>query len=339
MNDCLDLAGKKIFVTGADGFIGSHLTQRLAELGAEVSALCCYNSQGNIGWLSDLSLNTLSQLEMVFGDVRDQSFMKGQLKNKDYIFHLASLISIPYSYSAGQSYLDVNVGGLLNILETLRNQSFTRLINTSTSEVYGTAQTRPIKENHPMCAQSPYSASKIAADHFIQAYVKSFDMPLCSLRPFNTYGPRQSSRAVIPTIISQLLDDNEPNLKLGDLSPRRDFNYISDTIDAFVNLMFCDKATYGEAYNAGSGKSISIKETIEIIEKIIGFKKPVIIDDHKLRPKNSEVMELIADYSELNVVSGWEPKVDLKQGLSLTVDWFRQSKQQTKILSRNIKFD
>ncbi len=339
MNGFQNLKNKKVFVTGADGFIGSHLVEKLVSLGCEVKALCCYNSQGYIGWLEDINANLRNSTEIIFGDVRDTSLIQSQLRGADYIFHLASLISVPYSYFASKSYLETNVYGLLNVLEGLKHQSFTRMISTSTSEVYGTAQTKPINEKHPMCGQSPYSASKIAADHFLQAYQKSFDLPLCILRPFNTYGPRQSLRAVIPTVITQLLDETQTHLRLGDLSPRRDFNFIGDTVESFIKLMFCDKAVYGDVYNAGSGISISIGETVELIEKIMGIKKPIVVDDHKMRPKNSEVMELIADYSKLNRISGWTPNIELSEGIDLTVQWFHDPKRRGLYQTRNIQFD
>ncbi|MDA8942674.1 GDP-mannose 4,6-dehydratase [Alphaproteobacteria bacterium] len=339
MNQDLNLNNKKIFVTGADGFIGSHLVKKLVVLGADVRALCYYNSNGHIGYLSDVEPAILSNVEIVFGDVRDRSLIQHQILGYDYIFHLASLISIPHSYVAGQSYLDVNVGGLLNILESLKSQSFTRLINTSTSEVYGSALTRPINEGHPLQGQSPYSASKIAADHFIEAYHRSFEMPLCILRPFNTYGPRQSIRAVIPTIISQLIDPNIEELKLGDLTPLRDFNYVANTVDAFVAMMFSEGVKYGEAYNAGSGQSISIKDTLGLIEKSVGKKKPITVDNNKKRPEKSEVLELIADSSKFNNATGWTPQVNLEDGLKLTVDWFQKNLAQNGRGASSILFD
>ena len=339
MSKCQNLNGKNIFVTGADGFIGSHLVERLVRLGGSVKALCYYNSQGSLGWLENVDADVLNNLEIAFGDIRDSALVQQQLVGADYIFHLASLISIPHSYVASQSYLDSNLGGLLNILEALKKQSFSRMINTSTSEVYGSAMTRPIIETHPLQAQSPYSASKIAADHFVQAFYKSFELPLCILRPFNTYGPRQSMRAVIPTVIAQLLDADRQNLELGDLTPLRDFNYIDDTVDAFIQLMFCENVAYGEPYNAGSGHSISIADTVALIEKVVGIKKPIIVDNNKKRPKNSEVIELIADYTKLNKACGWEPKVAMDKGLGYTVEWFKNHDNQKDSWSRRVKFD
>ena len=283
------ISGSKIFVTGADGFIGSHLTERLVEAGATVRCLCQYNSHGHIGNLNGLPKDILSSLDIVFGDIRDRSLLASQLNGFDNIFHLASLISIPHSYVAPQSYVDTNICGTLNLLETLRTRSFSRLVNTSTSEVYGTAITKPIDETHPLQGQSPYSASKIASDHFVEAFYRSFNMPLVTLRPFNTFGPRQSVRAVIPTIIRQLINPELKTLRLGDLSPLRDFNYVENTVEAFIEIMFSDNVSFGEAYNAGSGDSISIKETLEIIEKCIGIQKEVEVDNQKTRPKKSEV--------------------------------------------------
>ena len=219
----------------------------------------------------------------LFGDVRDRSLLASQIKDCNYVFHLASLISIPHSYTAAESYVQTNICGLINILEILKNRPFTRLVNTSTSEVYGTAITKPINESHPLQGQSTYAASKIAADLFIEAFHRSFDMPIVTLRPFNTFGPRQSTRAVIPTIIKQLIDPNTEVLKLGDLSPIRDFNYIENTVEAFIHLMFAGDINY-EAYNAGSGSTITIGDTVKLIEKNVGIKKQIISDERKSRP-------------------------------------------------------
>ena len=329
----------KIFVTGADGFIGSHLVERLNEIGASVKALCQYNSFGNIGNLAYLKPEDLSNVEIVFGDIRDRSLLASQMKECDHVFHLASLISIPHSYTAADSYVQTNICGLLNILEILKNRPFTRLVNTSTSEVYGTAITRPISESHPLQGQSPYSASKIAADHFIEAFHRSFDMPLVTLRPFNTFGPRQSTRAVIPTIIKQLIDPNTNVLKMGDLTPVRDFNYVENTVEAFIQLMFKDSIKYGEVYNAGSGKTITIEDTIKTIEKNLGIKKQVITDKRKSRPPKSEVFELIADYSKFHEATGWTPKITFEQGILKTIEWFLQTEIPKVQKAKNLDFD
>lgn len=333
------IKNSKIFVTGADGFIGSHLVEKLVEIGASVKALCQYNSFGNIGNLADLKSEFLSNVEIVFGDVRDRSLLASQMKDCNYVFHLASLISIPHSYTAAESYVQTNICGLINILEILKNRPFTRLVNTSTSEVYGTAITRPINENHPLQGQSPYAASKIAADHFIEAFHRSFDMPIVTLRPFNTFGPRQSTRAVIPTIIKQLIDPNTEVLKLGDLSPIRDFNYVENTVEAFIHLMFADGINYGEAYNAGSGSTITIGDTVKLIEKNVGIKKQIISDERKSRPSKSEVFELIADYSKFNEATGWEPKITFEQGITRTIEWYLRAGTQKDPKTENPAFD
>lgn len=339
MIHALDLKNKNIFVTGADGFIGSHLVEKLVLLGANVRALCLYNSLGSIGWLSDFDRDILQNVDIVFGDIRDKALIAAQLQGFDYVFHLASLISIPHSYSASESYLSTNVIGLHNILETLKQQSVTRVINTSTSEVYGTALTTPINENHPLQAQSPYAASKIAADYLAQSYFKSFGLPVSSLRPFNTYGPRQSIRAVIPTIISQLLDHNQKDLKLGDLSPLRDFNYVEDTVSAFIHIMFNDEIGYGEAYNAGSGVSVSIEDTLNLIQNITGIGKTASVDSHKIRPKNSEVLELIADSEKFSKKTGWKPTFSLEDGLKETIDWFQRRDTPERLKGAFVRFD
>lgn len=339
MIDALDLKNKNIFVTGADGFIGSHLVEKLVSLGANVRALCLYNSLGSIGWLADFDKEILENVDVVFGDIRDKALIRSQLQGFDHVFHLASLISIPHSYSASESYLSTNVMGLHNILETLKEQSVTRIINTSTSEVYGTALTRPISENHPLQAQSPYAASKIAADYLAQSYFKSFGLPICSLRPFNTYGPRQSVRAVIPTIISQLFDPSQKDLKLGDLTPLRDFNYVEDTVSAFIHIMFNNEISYGESYNAGTGVSVSIKDTVDLLQNITGIKKQTSLDSHKIRPKNSEVLELISNSKKFIEKTGWQPKFSLETGLRKTVNWFQNRGTTEKHTGISFRFD
>lgn len=334
-----NVRGAKIFVTGADGFIGSHLVEKLATLGATVKCLCQYNSEGNIGNLNELPKDILSNIEIVFGDIRDRSLIGRQVQGFENIFHLASLISIPHSYVAPQSYVDTNISGTLNLLEEVKTRPIRRLVSTSTSEVYGTAITKPIDETHPLQGQSPYSASKIAVDHLIEAYHRSFDMPLVTLRPFNTFGPRQSTRAVIPTIISQLINQNVEKLHLGDLSPLRDFNYVENTVDAFIAIMFNQNVFFGEAYNAGSGSSISIGETLEIIQKSVGIFKEVKLDPQKSRPKNSEVFELIADYKKLNIATGWKPAITLEDGLKKTINWHLEKTNTESNDDKKVVFD
>ena len=290
------MKNKNVLITGAEGFIGSHLCEVLVKTGANVKALVLYNSYSDIGWLNDLNKKSLDSIEIIFGDIRDQNLMIDITKRIDTIFHLAALIAIPYSYKAPKSYIDTNVLGTLNVLQASNINSVKRLISTSTSEVYGSAIYTPIDEDHKLQAQSPYSASKIAADHLLESFVKSFNTPAVILRPFNTYGPRQSERAVIPTIIRQVLDNNCKVIKTGDLSPKRDFNYVLDTVDAFIKLaeLSSNDIVFGSSYNAGSGKAISIEKTLQLIKKITNSDKKVIQDKNRLRPKKSEVNHLIA---------------------------------------------
>ena len=305
---------KSIFITGGDGFIGSHLAASLITAGHRVKALAQYNSFNSIGWLADLPKIMQGEIDIVMGDVRDTGQMLNECKGMDQIMHLAALISIPYSYVAPQSYIDTNVSGTLNMLQAARTLDIP-IIHTSTSEVYGTAQYVPIDEKHPFQGQSPYSATKIAADKLVESFHLSFGLPVVTARPFNTFGPRQSTRAVIPTIIKQLIDPNTEVLKLGDLSPIRDFNYVENTVEAFIHLMFAGDINYGEAYNAGSGSTITIGDTVKLIEKNVGIKKQIISDERKSRPSKSEVFELIADYSKFNEATGWEPKITFEQGI------------------------
>jgi NAD dependent epimerase/dehydratase len=307
----------KALVTGADGFIGSHLTELLVENGYQVRALSQYNSFNNWGWLEDI--NCKDQIQVLTGDIRDPYYCKLITKDVDIIFHLAALIAIPYSYVAPDSYVDTNIKGTLNICQAAKENGGIRVIQTSTSEVYGTAQYVPIDENHPLQAQSPYSASKIGADAMAMSFYNSFNLPLTIARPFNTYGPRQSARAVIPTIITQIANGDK-EIKLGDTSPTRDFNFVEDTCRAFLAIAENDK-TIGEVYNIGSNTEISIDETVRLIKKLMNSNVEFISDSERIRPRNSEVFRLVCDNTKINKATGLKSKVSLKEGLKRTIDW------------------
>ncbi len=314
--------GRRVLVTGADGFIGSHLVEALVAEGARVTALCLYNSFDSHGWLDDLPEQTVASIQRIRGDVRDASFMRRIMEGQEVVFHLAALIAIPHSYAAPQSYVETNIMGTLNVLEAVRECQVGRVVQTSTSEVYGTALTLPITEQHPLQGQSPYSASKIGADMMAEAYVRSFEMPVVILRPFNTYGPRQSERAVIPTLIRQFLDPACRALKIGDTTTTRDFTFVTDTAAAFLAAGDGRLAEFGRPYNAGSGKMISVGDLIEVLSDIIGEAKPVTRESGRLRPANSEVRALQADSSRLFADTGWRPATSLKAGLGRTVAWW-----------------
>ena len=314
-----------VLVTGADGFIGSHLCEELVKQGFHVKVLVAYNSFNSIGWLNDLSKRKLKSIEIIFGDIRDADLINKISRKINIIFHLAALIAIPYSYRAPRSYIETNVLGTLNILQACMNNSIYKLISTSTSEVYGTAKYTPIDEKHILQAQSPYAASKIAADHLIESYYKTYKVPAVILRPFNTYGPRQSERAVIPTVIRQIIDPNCKKIKIGDTSPIRDFNFVKDTANAFIKLASANNVEYGNAYNAGSGRSVSIGETIKIINKITKNKKVYETSKERLRPQTSEVFNLIASSKKLELLTGWKPKTSLESGLEKTITWWKKN--------------
>ena len=315
--------GTRVLVTGADGFIGSHLTEALADAGAEVTALCLYNSFDSHGWLDEVPERRHPNLSRVRGDVRDAGFVRALVAGHDIVFHLAALIAIPHSYVAAQSYVETNILGTLNVLEAARAGTVRRLVHTSTSEVYGSAITTPITEAHPLQGQSPYSASKIGADMMTEAFVRSFELPAAVLRPFNTFGPRQSERAVIPTIIRQMLDPDCPAVKIGDTATVRDFNYVEDTVAAFLALGRVDGIALGRPYNAGSGEAVTVAETIRLLADIVGCNKPVQQEEARLRPRQSEVRALLADASRLTADTGWRPRVTLRDGLERTVTWWR----------------
>ncbi len=319
-----DLSGRNVLVTGADGFIGSHLVERLVEADARVTALCLYNSFDSLGWLDRLPQAVRAQINTVRGDVRDAAMIRRLVSRQDTVFHLAALIAIPHSYVAAQSYVDTNVIGTLNVLEAARDHDVRRVVHTSTSEVYGTAITVPISESHPLQGQSPYSASKIGADMLAESFARSHDLPVVILRPFNTFGPRQSERAVIPTILRQALDPQVKSIRVGDLSPIRDFTYVEDTADAFVAAGTSNSVSYGVPYNAGSGKAITVKEVVELVLKLTDCTKPVVREIERLRPTNSEVKELLADVTRFHKATGWKTQVDFVDGVTRTVAWWRQ---------------
>jgi len=311
----------KILITGADGFIGSHLVEMLVIKGYQVKALSQYNSFNNWGWLEDVSCK--DQIEILTGDIRDPYYCKHITKDIDIIFHLAALIAIPYSYIAPESYVDTNVNGTLNICQAAKENGSIRIIHTSTSEVYGTAQYVPIDEKHPLQPQSPYSATKIAADAMAMSFYNSFELPVTIARPFNTYGPRQSARAVIPTIITQIANGME-EIKLGDVTPTRDFNYVEDTCRGFISLAE-ENRTIGETINIGSNFEISIGDTLNIIKELMDSDVKFIIDGQRIRPEKSEVFRLWCDNTKIRELTGFKPQVDIREGLQKTIDWITQS--------------
>ena len=328
-------SGRKVFVTGADGFIGSHLVEALVEAGAEVTAMAAYNSFDANGWLDDLEPEVLANTRILRGDIRDSAFMQNHIQGHDMVFHLAALIAIPHSYVAAQSYVDVNMNGTLNMLEAAKAAGCERIIHTSTSEVYGTALFTPITEDHPLQGQSPYSASKIGADMMAEAYARSFDLPIRILRPFNTYGPRQSERAVIPTIIRQALDPNCDEIRLGALSPKRDFNYVRDTARAFLAIAAGEDVSPGQPYNTGTGVAVSVGDVVEAVRTLTGSQKPVITEEDRIRPEKSEVGLLLADHGKLKEATGWSPEWDLDRGLEETVSWWKRRLQAGLVRSRS----
>lgn len=314
---------KKILVTGADGFIGSHLVEGLLKKNAKVRAFVYYNSFNSWGWLDSLPKSSLRKIEIFTGDIRDSNGVLEAVKGVDIIFHLAALIGIPFSYHSPDSYVDTNIKGTLNILQAARKMNVGKVLHTSTSEVYGTAQYTPIDEGHPINPQSPYAATKSAADSLALSFYKSFELPVTILRPFNTFGPRQSARAIIPTIISQIYA-GEKNIKLGNLDATRDFNYVENTVDAFIKLAEA-RGTSGEVYNAGSGQEISVQDLAQLIQKIVKKKVHFITEEKRIRPRNSEVGQLICDAAKIKKTCGWSPQKDLEQGLVLTCRWIGEN--------------
>jgi UDP-glucose 4-epimerase len=296
--------------------------------GADVTALALYNAFDSCGWLDDLPAETRARLRIVRGDVRDSHLVMRLLEGQEVAFHLAALIAIPHSYQAPASYVDVNITGTLNVLEAAKAHRLRRIIHTSTSEVYGTAITTPITEEHMLQGQSPYAATKIAADMMAEAFARSFDLPVVILRPFNTFGPRQSERAVLSSAIRQALDPACPEIRVGDLTPRRDFTYVDETADAFIRVGAADGLAWGETYNGGTGRAVAIGEAVDIVRRVTGTNKPVVSDAARLRPTNSEVRELLADHGKLTRATGWAPRISLEEGIGRTIDWWRARVQR-----------
>ena len=315
------LSGKRVLVTGADGFIGSHLVERLVREGAKVRAFCLYNSQGSWGWLDTVPRDIRSAIEPALGDIRDAGFVREAMKDIEVAFHLAALIAIPYSYTAPESFVDTNVRGTLAMLEAARFHKIARFINTSTSEVYGTPQDVPIRETHAMQAQSPYAATKVAADQLTNAYHLSFGVPAVTLRPFNTYGPRQSTRAVLPTILLQLLEGRR-EIQLGRLDPKRDLTYVEDTVDGFIRAA-TTPGIEGETIQLGTGRTVSIGELFETACRALGATATVKEDARRLRPDGSEVLVLLSDPARAKERLGWQPQTSLEEGLRRTAEWLR----------------
>lgn len=322
----MNIVNKTILVTGADGFIGSYLTEMLVEKGAQVKALSQYNSFNDWGWLEDV--DCLDDIEVLTGDIRDPHYCRHITKGVDVIFHLAALIAIPYSYVAPDSYVDTNIKGTLNICRAALENGCERIIHTSTSEVYGTAQYVPIDEKHPLQPQSPYSATKIAADAMAMSFHNSFDLALVIARPFNTYGPRQSARAIIPTIIIQIAE-GATELKLGDLTPTRDLNYVTDTCRGFIALAESDQCI-GETVNIGSNFEVAMAQVVDEIKDIMGSKAEIITEQQRLRPSKSEVFRLWCDNTKIKELAGFALQYNLRQGLEKTIDWFSNSENLKK---------
>lgn len=319
----MDLNNRKVLVTGAGGFIGSHLVEALLEKGADIRAFVKYNGRGDWGMLSDIPSESQKSIEVVAGDIRDPFFVRKSVLGCDYVFHLAALIGIPYSYVAPSDYVSVNVQGTVNVLQACLDERIPRLVHASTSETYGTAQYVPMDEKHPLQGQSPYSASKIGADKMVESYFRSFDLPVVTVRPFNTFGPRQSARAFIPTVITQAL--RQDKIIIGSLEPVRDLTFVKDTVEGFIKVGLCDKAL-GRVINLGVGSGSTIGDVIKTIFKILGREgMPIEKDMLRGRPAKSEVMRLISDNTIARELCGWESKYDLEMGLSETVTWMKNN--------------
>lgn len=314
---------KKVLVTGADGFIGSHLTESLLEKGYEVKAFAYYNSFNTWGWLDSLQKEKLDQIEVFTGDIRDPNGVREAMKGVDEVFHLAALIAIPFSYHSPDSYVDTNIKGTLNVLQAARELNTERILVTSTSEVYGTAQYVPIDEKHPFQGQSPYSATKIGADRLAESFYRSFDLPVSIVRPFNTFGPRQSARAVIPTIITQLLAGKE-EIRLGSLTPTRDFNYVKDTAAGFIAIAESEK-TIGQEINIATQREISIGELAKEIISQINPRAGIICDDQRLRPEKSEVNRLLGANAKIKELTDWKQRYTFEEGIAETIEWIRHN--------------
>lgn len=319
---------KKVLVTGADGFIGSHLTEALLEQGYDIKAFAYYNSFNNWGWLDTIPKEKLNEIEVFTGDIRDPNGVREAMKGCDEVFHLAALIAIPFSYHSPDSYVDTNIKGTLNVLQAARDLDTSRVLVTSTSEVYGTAQYVPIDEKHPYQGQSPYSATKIGADRLAESFYRSFNMPITIVRPFNTFGPRQSARAVIPTIIGQLLS-GQKEIKLGSLTPTRDFNYVKDTAQGFIEISKSDK-TIGEEINIATQKEISIGQLAEEMIKQINPEAKIVCDEQRLRPDKSEVNRLLGSNEKIMRLTNWKPKYTFEEGIAETIKWFADEENLKK---------
>ncbi|MDD5630086.1 MAG: GDP-mannose 4,6-dehydratase [Elusimicrobia bacterium] len=319
---------KRVLVTGAGGFIGSHLTEELVRQGAKVRALVHYNSRSHWGLLEKADPDILRRVEVVPGDISDPQCVSRLAEGREVVFHLAALIAIPYSYRAAGSYVAANVTGTLNVLEACRRHKVRKLVHTSTSEAYGTALYVPIDEKHPLQGQSPYAATKIGADHLADSYFRSFGLPVAIIRPFNTFGPRQSARAVIPTIITQLLEER-PSLELGSVSPVRDFNYVADTVAGFLAVAAAPESV-GEVINIGSGRGVTIAQTAQAIMKLMGRKARIAQTRARVRPRRSEVMRLVCGNRKARRLLGWKPRWSLEEGLARTIDYLAQHRSDYK---------
>lgn len=317
----MNLTGKKVLVTGADGFIGSHLVEALIKEGCEVRAFVFYNSFNSWGWLDTFPPSLLEKVEIFTGDIRDPNGVATAVKDCNIVFHLAALIAIPFSYHSPDSYIDTNIKGTLNVLQASKQYNIEKILVTSTSEVYGTAQYAPIDEKHPYQGQSPYSATKIGADRLAESFYRSFDTPVVIVRPFNTYGPRQSARAIIPTVITQLLS-GALSLKIGSLSPTRDFNYVKDTASGFIALAKSDQSI-GQEVNIASGSEYSVFDVAKFLISEINPNAIITSDDKRLRPDASEVFRLIGDNKKIRTLTGWSPNYDFYSGLRETINWFK----------------
>lgn len=325
---------EKILVTGADGFIGSHLTEELVKQGFDVKAFSLYNSFNTWGWLDTLPQDIMENVEVFTGDVRDPNGVREAMKGTDAVFHLAALIAIPFSYHSPDAYVDTNIKGTLNVLQAAKQLDLDKVLITSTSEVYGTAQYVPIDESHPYQGQSPYSATKIGADRLAESFYRSFGLPVAIVRPFNTYGPRQSARAVIPTIITQLLAGKE-EIRLGSLTPTRDFNFVKDTAQGFIEIYRSDK-TVGEEINIATQNEISIGELAEELIKQINPQAKIVCDEERLRPEKSEVNRLLGSNEKIKILTDWEPRFTFEEGLAQTIDFFRDNLEKYKVDIYNI---
>lgn len=324
----MSLKNKKVLVTGADGFIGSHLIERLLQEECQVRAFVYYNSFNHWGWIDSLDKSIKDQIEVVAGDIRDPHGVNTAMKNVNVVFHLAALIAIPFSYHSPNSYVDTNITGTLNILQAARDLSIEKILVTSTSEVYGTALYVPIDEKHPLQGQSPYSATKIGADRMAESFYRSFNLPVTIVRPFNTYGPRQSARAIIPTIITQLLA-GKTEIKLGNLMPTRDFNFVKDVVNGFVAISKTDK-TIGEEINIASQDEISMAQLAQEIIEQINPRAKIISDEVRLRPEKSEVERLLGSNQKIKQLTNWQPEYNFHRGIKETIDWFRKNLQHYK---------